>query len=240
MPFISKTRLLELEQAKTLLERKDDSEEDIRKQHAREIRSIQRNHHHEFEDLIQDQYDELKDLRVEHNSEIKDLEERVDAAEDKAAKATKKAQKEANEKLEAAKELADKENAKRTRELDKRDDELQSLSDQLDERDARLDDREYAVKQQQTELDAAVKKHAREVVEARNEGVEIGEKRGYANGIADGIRAIGQETKEARDSVMELANKAQDALVGAVTKEVPAPQVNVLTVGRENVNTNKK
>lgn len=240
MPFISKSRLVELEAIELRAEEFDNGQEDIQKAHQRQVRRLNKSHLNDLADLAEMRTDEMRELNKSHRDEVQKLNDRVDAALEKAANAERKAKLAADKQIEDEREDMETTRRDSERELNRREAELDGREEDLNSREERLDARKEAIDNAEAELAKNVKKHAEEISTARIEGEVIGEKRGYANGIADGLRKVQEVTKEATDQTMKMATTAQDALVKAATREIPAPVITTLAVPTAAQTNSKK
>lgn len=232
MPLISKQRLQDLEYKATMHDETNKEDRKAARNFERELRRQTRAYREEFEDREDE-------LIASHRAEVKKLASKVTDAQEKAEAETKQVRKSADAEVEKAKAAAEAAESKVAA--------LQSAVDQngdLVERELAVTARELKVElreqmvehaadtldDEQRAFSSEVKAHAQEVAVARTDGEEIGEKRGYANGLADGVRAIGETTEKAHERAANMGDKAQDALIAAVSKATPQPTVTMLPV----------
>lgn len=226
MKLITSQRLQELEDAKRLLEINSKEEVKLTKSYQRQLARA-------TQELKEDFEDDLDEERQESRKIVKELEGRIETAKEKAAEAVKAAegkvtaaqavQKTVEAERDALKKLVTKNGDLITREL-----ELDNRKTELDVKVALMERTVTMMDEQQREIVKSVKENAEAVAAAREEGNKIGEMRGYANGIADGVREVAEITQEANTNVMKMADKAQDALVKAATKDIPQPTINMV------------
>lgn len=230
MPFISRSRLSELEAAERRLDVIEEDDRKANRDNTKQIKALERTNAAKIADLTEKHEEEILKLGREHRAEIRVLDQKVEDADERAAKAQKEADKKADARVEKAEADLKAANAKTEKELASRESKVETAELTLKAREERVKAREDAVAEANKEFDSKVAKHAKEVNDARDEGYKHGERKGYANGIADGVRTIGEQTKEANEKVANMGNKAQDALIEAVKRDIPQPTVNVLSV----------
>lgn len=208
MKIISNSEYADLQAAKAKLKT-------ITRDHEKELRDYRK----QIEALEDEHQDDLEAAEKKHKAELKRVESRVEAKVEEVETKAKTAQKAHETKM--AKEEAD---------LDTKKVELDTKERKLKGREDVVTNREAAVEEAEKEYTKKVKAHADEIVAARNEGMEIGEKRGYANGSADAVRSIHDITKDASDKNHELATKAMEGVVEAAKQSPVTPEVNMIAV----------
>ena len=240
MQLIKNSRLNELKRNAKLYELHCQEEIDVQKMLDNELRRFHRLHLEEINDLYEVFLEEKSELRQEHRLELVEKDQLIEELQDKLSECESKFEKKSKEAIRKATAELEESIAVRETAVEECELKLGTTDRELKAREKRLTAREAAVEKTEKELADSVTKHAKEVADARNDGEAIGEKRGYANGIADGIREISSQTATANERVNTLAEKAQDALIQAATKETKAPEVNVLAVPTATTSTPQK
>jgi hypothetical protein len=194
---------------------------------------------------IREEFEDREDkLKATHRAELRRKNERIEELQEYDSESLKEAiaeREEASEaRTKAEAELAVlKKRVQTEQRQTERELELDNREAQLNARESVLDTREEAVVSAEGRIASQIERQAKDVAAARKEGEEIGEKRGFANGLADGLREVHSITAEDRKTVTSMADKAQDALIEVAKKDVPANEIKILPVGASQIsNTN--
>lgn len=221
MPFISKTRLSELEHAERRLEQFDEEDVKASRDNAKALRK-------QAAELNEKHEDTVENMRKQHKANVRKIETEAESRVETAEAKIKAAERSAAE-AEAKVAVLDR-RVQTSAQLDEQKVSLDSLKRELDGREKVLAAREKAVTSAEEKFARRAEAHTNEVSKARKEGEEIGEKRGYANGSADMARKIGEITESATKHSQNMGDKALEGVVNAATRDIPQPAVHTLPV----------